>query len=74
MTDGYYQCDRCGEFERGPQRRSRSLTTDFSDEKYRKITYGHRTGEDNSGSLSQAVDLCESCRKELTEWIEGEEP
>lgn len=74
MADGYYKCDRCGTFERGPLKVQFKHThglTDYSDEGYRKITYGHRTGDDNSGSVSRTVDLCEDCRRDLTEWLDG---
>lgn len=73
MADGYYKCDRCGKFERGPITREKSMLsdTDFADEKYRKIQFGHLTGEDESGSISKTVDLCHECRKELTDWIEN---
>lgn len=73
MTDGYYKCDRCGDFEKGPIKRSNSgiVATDFADPDYRKFKYGHRTGEDDTGSATKTVDLCEDCRKALTEWLEA---
>jgi hypothetical protein len=73
MTDGYYRCDRCGTFERGPIYRTNAgmRSIDFSDEDRRRFKYGHLTGEDETGSLSQTVDLCHECRKALTEWIDG---
>ena len=71
MTGGYYECDRCGEFEKGPirRRKTHNNSADFSDKQYRKISFGHRTGEGNGGSVSKHIDLCEECRKDLTEWI-----
>lgn len=72
MTDGYYECDRCGEFEKGPLHRKgkqASFSTDYSDKSVRKIKYGHRTGEENSGAVTRTADLCEQCRKALTEWF-----
>lgn len=71
MTDGWYKCDRCGEFERGPIRRCMA-GTDYADSKYRRIQFGHLTGEDGSGSKTRIVDLCHDCRKSLTDWVEQE--
>lgn len=73
MTDGYYKCDRCGTFERGPIKKNGSSLggTDYSKSDYRKIRYGHLKGDDDSGSISRTVDLCHNCRKELTDWLEG---
>lgn len=72
MTDGYYRCDRCGRYEKGPIHRSRvaGMSRDFSDEAYRRISYGHATGEENTGSISKNIDLCHECRKALTEWLQ----
>lgn len=74
MADGYYKCDRCGEFEKGPIKRSGlQYNRDVAEPEYRKIKYGHLTGEDDSGSISRTVDLCHECRKELTAWINREQ-
>jgi len=69
MTDGYYKCDRCGKYERGPQRSGGR--TNYADEKYRKISYGHREG-DGEARLARTVDLCESCRWALTKFLDGD--
>lgn len=73
MTDGYYRCDRCDAFERGPIQKNWTSNRDFADEDYRRIKYGHLKGEDDSGSISKTVDLCHDCRKELTEWLNSED-
>lgn len=70
MTDGWYNCDRCGEFERGPiQRGTGPWMTDYAEPEQRRIEYGHLTGEDDTASPSKTFDLCHDCRKALTEWI-----
>jgi len=73
MTDGYYKCDRCGTFEKGPITVNKKTLTgsDYAGEDLRKVKYGHRTGEDNTGAMARTIDLCEDCRKDLTEWVDS---
>jgi len=76
MSDGWYKCDRCGEFERGRIRRSGSnstYSTDYAEEDYRRVRYGHLTGDDNSVCTSRTIDLCNDCRKALTEWVDTDD-
>jgi len=74
MTDGYYQCDRCSKFERGPQRDGADWSqSNFAEEKYRRIGYGHRAVEKEGRSTHRHVDLCEECRQKLTDWLNGGE-
>lgn len=71
MTDGYYKCDRCGVFEKGPLNRNTLSSTDYSDETQRQFHFGFRYGKNDSGARSVTVDLCEDCRQALWGWING---